>query len=549
MSLRLRIALALTAATVLPMVVALGLPLLRIEGRVRRESERRVDLARRQAAFLVERTRRDTAARVERAAADLLEDQVAQGHLLGGPEESAQLSAHALRERHGLDHLVILSGASAVLASAGLGPGAAVPDEGVVVRPLAAGGAPAAFFARRPVLYAREALWVVGGTDIDRDFLRDLVEMTGEPAALLQAERAVLEEAPATPAGSAPVTAEIPLPGEGWRLRVSAPAADARSERADLLTAFAGVAPIALLSAIALGVLLADRIARPIRVLAERADEIATGRSGFALVEPEEDEVLRLTRSFDRMIDSLASSERERIGAERVAAWQQVARRIAHEVKNPLSPIRLAVENLRRVRERAPDQFDRAFAEETGVILEEVESLRRLVDEFSDFARLARPQPVACDPSILVRQALAVLSARIETQDVRVSVELEAAPARIVADPDQVGRVLKNVIGNALDALESAADRRLIVRLGREERWLVIEVRDSGAGLDAESKRRIFEPYFTTRAEQGGTGLGMAIVHRIVTDHGGRIEAEGAPRQGATIRIRLPLAGPPPERA
>jgi two-component system nitrogen regulation sensor histidine kinase NtrY len=231
--------------------------------------------------------------------------------------------------------------------------------------------------------------------------------------------------------------------------------------------------------------------------------------------------------------------------------FARLPRRIAHEVKNPLSPIRLAVENLRRVREKAPEQFDRALAEETAVILEEVESLRRLVDEFSEFARLPRPQPVSCDPSSLVRQALAVLQARIDAHGVSVETSFEGAPGRIVADPEQIGRVLKNVLGNALDALEGAKDRRLSVTLGREgdaRAWLVVEVRDSGIGLTAEGRRRIFEPYFTTRSEQGGTGLGMAIVHRIVTEHGGMIEAQGAPAQGATIRIRLPLAGPPQER-
>jgi nitrogen fixation/metabolism regulation signal transduction histidine kinase len=209
------------------------------------------------------------------------------------------------------------------------------------------------------------------------------------------------------------------------------------------------------------------------------------------------------------------------------------------------------VENLRRVREIAPERFDRAFEEETATILEEVESLRRLVDEFSQFARLPSPQLVSCDPWSLVQQALGLLAARVEATGVQVVVDRAGAPERIVADPDLIGRALKNVLGNALDALEGVPSRQLAIRLrgegeGRRAR-LRIEVRDTGTGLGAEASRRIFEPYFTTRAEQGGTGLGMAIVHRIVTDHGGTIEAHGAPAQGATITIRLPIDGPPEE--
>jgi nitrogen fixation/metabolism regulation signal transduction histidine kinase len=138
--------------------------------------------------------------------------------------------------------------------------------------------------------------------------------------------------------------------------------------------------------------------------------------------------VVRLTRSFERMLDSLQSSERERIAAERIAAWQQVARRIAHEVRNPLSPIRMAVENLRRVHARAPEQLDRALDQETTTILEEVESLTRLVDEFSEFARMPAPHREPCDPTQLVRHALALLGPRIEALGVEIELDREGAP-------------------------------------------------------------------------------------------------------------------------
>jgi nitrogen fixation/metabolism regulation signal transduction histidine kinase len=336
---------------------------------------------------------------------------------------------------------------------------------------------------------------------------------------------------------------------DGTALCVGVTAADAREVRRDLLRSFAGVAPVALAAALLVGLVLASRIARPIRALAERAEGIAAERSQPMSLLPERDETRRLTVAFDQMLDALSSSERQRLAAERAAAWEEIARRLAHEIKNPLSPIQLAVENLRRTRERAPEAFEQAFVEETATILEEVASLRALVDEFARFARLPRPRVAPCDPRAIVAQALALFSARIAAMEVRVEVDDAAAPATIEADAEQIGRVLKNVVANALDAMESEPRRLLRVTVRPLGGDVAFEVRDTGSGLDPEALRRMFEPYFTTRGDRGGTGLGMAITHRIAMEHGGSIRAAGAPGGGATVTLLVPIAGPAPDRA
>jgi nitrogen fixation/metabolism regulation signal transduction histidine kinase len=252
---------------------------------------------------------------------------------------------------------------------------------------------------------------------------------------------------------------------------------------------------------------------------------------------------------------ALAQSERQRGAAELMAAWQEVARRVAHEVKNPLSPIRVAVENLRRTRRMAPNDFERSFEEETATILEEVESLRRLVEEFSEFARLPPPRPAPCDLRQVLAQALALFAPRVQAAGIEVEVLDGGLSEPVTADAEQIGRALKNVLANALDALEgagSARERRVSIalrpvvvsRAAAPERFAEIEVRDNGPGFAPEALRRVFEPYFTTRAGRGGTGLGMAIAYRIVTDHGGRIQADEAPGGGAVVTVRLPVAGP-----
>jgi nitrogen fixation/metabolism regulation signal transduction histidine kinase len=215
----------------------------------------------------------------------------------------------------------------------------------------------------------------------------------------------------------------------------------------------------------------------------------------------------------------------------------------------------MAVENIRRTREKAPESMDRALEVETATILEEVESLRRLVDEFSLFARLPPPECAPCDLRAVVSQALALFSQRLRDLGVEVRTAGLDRPHVVRADAGQVGRALKNVVANALDAMEGSEARRLDIELrslppappSGQGSFEEIAVRDSGRGFEPEALRRVFEPYFTTRGERGGSGLGMAIVYRIVTDHGGAVAASGAPGRGATITLRLPVEGPPAE--
>ena len=256
-----------------------------------------------------------------------------------------------------------------------------------------------------------------------------------------------------------------------------------------------------------------------------------------------------MTVAFDQMLDALESSERRRLSAERVAAWEEIAKRLAHEIKNPLSPIQLAVENLERTRRLAPAAFDEAFVVETRTILEEVGSLRALVDEFAQFARLPSPRVAPCDPRAIVEQALALFSGRIEAMAVVVSVDAGRAPATMHGDAEQLGRVLKNVIANALDAMEGAGNRVLTVDVRGDGGQISFTVSDTGRGFDPETLRRVFEPYYTTRADRGGTGLGMAIARRIAVEHGGTLTASSVPERGAAIKLTVPVEGKPSEDA
>jgi nitrogen fixation/metabolism regulation signal transduction histidine kinase len=429
----------------------------------------------------------------------------------------------ALAERYGIDRIEVIGENGATLAAYGT----------ELVAPSGA-----SLVERRRVMAENEGLTLVATRSLGPSFVANVAAISGGDARL--------ERTGATPCREPRV--ELPV-GDAATLCVSITPANAREVRHDFVKSFVGVAPVALLAALVVGLVLAARIARPIRDLADRAESIAAEHSRPITFLAEKDETRRMTLAFDRMLDALKDSERRRLAAERVAAWEDIAKRLAHEIKNPLSPIQLAVENLERTRERAPAEFDEAFVVETRTILEEVGSLRALVDEFAQFARLPRPRVAPCDPRTIVEQSLALFSGRIEAMRVVVDKDDASAPAAIQADAEQIGRVLKNVIANALDAMEGAADRALTVVVRGEDGSVVFVVRDSGRGFDAEAMRRVFEPYFTTRADRGGTGLGMAIARRIAAEHGGSLRAEGAVGRGASIILTIPVAGPPADRA
>jgi len=232
------------------------------------------------------------------------------------------------------------------------------------------------------------------------------------------------------------------------------------------------------------------------------------------------------------------------VAAQRNAAWRDVARRIAHEIKNPLTPIQLSAERLRRKYRREIvgdlETFDRC----TDTIIRQVADIGRMVDEFSAFARMPAPKLALHDVGELVRRA--VFAQRVADPEVTIDIEMEDAPPCLMCDGGIVGQALANVLKNAGEAI--AARRlttpkppgRVVVRMITTDTRLEIQVDDNGPGLPLENRDRLAEPYVTTREK--GTGLGLAIVTRILEEHGGRVTLGDAPGGGARIGLSFPYA-------
>jgi len=239
-------------------------------------------------------------------------------------------------------------------------------------------------------------------------------------------------------------------------------------------------------------------------------------------------------RTFDRMTKELSDMRTRLADAERAAAWQDMARRIAHEIKNPLSPIRIAIETLRKAHDKRLPVFDEIFDESTRAILEEVRRMEHIVREFSDFARLPRARPGALDLAALVADTVSLY----EAPEVPIELVQSGVDTSLRADREQLAQVLVNLIKNATEAARGSAQPRVRVSLDADAHAVWVHVDDSGPGIAPGDRERVFEPYYTTKEQ--GTGLGLAIVKRITTDHEGNISVGDGPLGGARFTLKLP---------
>ena len=283
----------------------------------------------------------------------------------------------------------------------------------------------------------------------------------------------------------------------------------------------------------------AARVTRPVEQLARAAQEVAAGNWNTLVEVPGDDEVSQLAESFNRMTAELLAQQERLVQAERVAAWRELARRLAHELKNPLFPLQLTVENLVRARTQSLQQFDEVFSESSQTLLAEISNLKAIIGRFSEFSKMPHPQLQRVQINETLRGVAQLFQAQLKTpgrEPIECQLELEESAGTIAADPELLHRALSNLVLNAMDAMPKGGT--LTLRSRRNNGRVVVEVADTGTGLTPEECERIFTPYYTSK--EHGTGLGLAIVQSVVSDHGGRISVHSGPGVGTTFVIELP---------
>jgi signal transduction histidine kinase len=486
-----------------------------------------------------------------------------------GPVASEDLdAAAALADLSSLDLLEIVSPAGVVLSSAHWPERAGTTDStwraGDRDRSgWAAVGSPSgehpAFVAHEPVQVGDLEIHLLGGAWLTADRLENLagpggamvLEVGGDPVLAT----AALDPAPSVQGRPGRL---VGPGGRGWPARMVAltggegepdfghlwvaldPAATAAELRA-LRNVLAVAVALVMAAGVVIGFALARRATRPVDEAIRAIEAIAAGEADYSFSWKREDRLEELPQAFSMLHRSLDDQQRRRAAAERVAAWREVARRVAHEIKNPLAPIRITVQNLVKARRQAPEAFDEILDEGSRAILEEVDQLQRIVTEFSEFARLPEPRWAPTDLDEVVDEVVALYSGAPGVREVRLRGD---STPRLNADAGLLSRVIKNLVANAVEAMGEKGGT-LTVETGRDGGFVFVSVRDTGPGFSGESAARAFEPYFTTKAK--GTGLGMAIADRVVTEHGGFIVTSNPKEGGAEVVVKLPAREPAEE--
>jgi two-component system nitrogen regulation sensor histidine kinase NtrY len=306
-----------------------------------------------------------------------------------------------------------------------------------------------------------------------------------------------------------------------------------------IVTIAAVVAAAAILVGLLVSFWIAARITRPVEELAEGAREVATGRWDTRIDVRGTDEIGQLGTAFNDMTRTLAVQKERLVQTERVAAWRELARRLAHELRNPLFPMQITVENMQRAKQLEAKQFLEVFNESSATLKTELANLNAIVGRFSDFSKMPAPQFAKVNVNEILRAAIRLFEAQFNAvgkPTITTEFFLTEPLPEIDADADLLHKAFQNLVLNALDAMPAGGT--LTLRTSERERNIRIEVADTGKGLTPEECSRLFTPYYTTK--QLGTGLGLAIVQSVVSDHHGTISVTSDEGRGTSFKIDLP---------
>lgn len=293
--------------------------------------------------------------------------------------------------------------------------------------------------------------------------------------------------------------------------------------------------------------LIAFPLARRVKILSNATEQVAGGDLNVQINPTGRDELARLMQQFNFMVDEIKTAQESRGYIERMQAWQEVARRLAHEIKNPLTPLLLAMQQLDRKFDdymERPERYRKLVSDVVEIVNEEAGTLQKLVREFSEFARLPSPEPIETPIIPFIQQLIQLNPQFNENAQIQVKAPEELNRTVLKLDNELMRRVFVNVLRNSIEACNNAKiSPQIDIKFGvdTQKGYFVTHILDNGPGLTSEQKEKLFTPYFTTKSD--GTGLGLSIVRKICQDHGGdfglRNRSDNMP--GAEAEILLPL--------
>ena len=493
--------------------------------------------------------------------------------------------ARELAHEQQLDYLDLVSGDGTILSSAEwpahfsykLPQAATIHGAPALDRVEIADGAELGLVASRAVVVPDGVLYLYGGKRLDAAFLKELSLPAGARVWMVQAGAGGLSQSSIV--GDAPPAIDLlrPLLNDALTGKESSAAIAASPDPLDRMTvqgiplrdeqgavsavllvgtsrrpllelerqikaAALATAGAGLLLSILLALWISARLSRPVEQLAAASREIAAGNWNAHVEVRSRDEFGELSETFNSMTTQLTAQRDKLVQTERVAAWRELARRLAHELKNPLFPLQITVENLMRARALPEREFNEVFEESTATLLEELGHLKTIIGRFSDFSRMPKPQVQSLQVNALLQRVLTLHAAQLSqaAKPVRLETRLDERAGDIEGDEELLYRVVSNLVLNAVDAMPEGG--MITMATHAQDAEVVIEVRDNGVGMTPEESARLFTPYYTTK--QHGTGLGLAIAQSVVSDHHGTIIVESEPGEGSAFLIRLPRKQP-----
>jgi len=307
-----------------------------------------------------------------------------------------------------------------------------------------------------------------------------------------------------------------------------------------LVVAVANIYAVLILITILIAVIVSNTITKPLQLIQDKLRELSLGRKNEQIDYESDDEIGSLIREYNRMVEELENSAGILARSERESAWREMAKQIAHEIKNPLTPMKLSIQHLQRAWEDKTDNWEEVLKKTTGNLVEQIDHLSSIATAFSHFAKLpgAVREPVNITETIKNVSGLFSNSGNINI-DLRLNGNEDL---HVISDRMQLNRILVNLLKNSTQAIPKSRRGAITIELKREEGMALVEITDNGEGIHPSIKDKMFTPYFTSKS--GGTGLGLAIVKNIAEQYGGSVGFLSEFKKGSCFWFRLPLATP-----
>ncbi|MBI4810937.1 MAG: HAMP domain-containing protein [Ignavibacteriales bacterium] len=296
-----------------------------------------------------------------------------------------------------------------------------------------------------------------------------------------------------------------------------------------------GAYSVALILSIILSIMIAHQFAIPIRRLKNATSQVASGNLDVRLESGRNDELGDLEQAFGQMTLNLKTAQEQMIKAQREAAWKEMAKQIAHEIKNPLTPIKLSIQHLRQAYQDGVEDFKTILHQVTTTVLDQIETLSKIATEFSHFARMPERKLERVDVHGILTHVITIFQ---EYKGVKFKTDFKALIPILEADREELSRSFLNIIRNSIQAMQEKGT--VYIRTQTNDKFVEISINDSGPGIPIGIQKHLFEPNFSTKTD--GMGLGLSIVKKTINDLGGTIQIESNIREGTTVRICLPRA-------